>query len=114
MLAVDAAHWWGPLGYFYRGLMDNALADPFGALVTLFLGSVILKIGRRWWMRLAWRWWARHGHHVHRARTWWHAPMVERAEAHHAEKLAQAERHHAAALEAIAAVIPAESTKEPT
>lgn len=44
MLAVDAAHWPLGLGYFYRSLLDNAIADPFGTVVTLGVG---LFIGRK-------------------------------------------------------------------
>ncbi len=108
-LGVDAAHWWGPVGYFYRGLLDNALADPFGGLVTLILVSVIIKAGRKWWARLARRLWAKHQHHAHRVRDWWHQPVTAQAERHHAAVTAQAARHHAetmAAHHAAAAKVP--------
>jgi hypothetical protein len=82
-LAVNVASWPYGLGWFYRSLLDNALADPFGGLVTLIVVSVIIKAGRRWWVRLAKRVWRKHGHHIHNARDWWHKPVMEQNERHH-------------------------------
>jgi hypothetical protein len=53
IVAVDAARWPGPAGWFYRGLLDNVLASAVWGPVGLVVGAawekrhVIRPIHRR-------------------------------------------------------------------
>lgn len=39
MIAVDAAHWWGPAGYLYRNTPGNLIASFIAFLAGYFVGK---------------------------------------------------------------------------
>ena len=64
LLAVDAAHWYGPLGWLYRNTPGNLAASAIAF-------SAGLVAGRRPWKRLKAhnRWMAEHMARIHMAAT---------------------------------------------
>ena len=40
---VDAAHWWGPLGWFYRACLDNVAASAIWGPIGLLIGAAWAK-----------------------------------------------------------------------
>lgn len=36
---IDAAHWWGPVGWFYRALLSNVLASAVWGPIAFALGA---------------------------------------------------------------------------
>lgn len=46
ILAVDAAHWWGPAGWAYRNLPGNVAADVLFGIAGYYAGV------RKAWQRL--------------------------------------------------------------
>ena len=68
MIAVDAAHWWGPVGYLYRQTPGNLIAS-FIAFVAGYLvgrGPVKRILAEH---RAHQKWSAEHLAEIHRATT---------------------------------------------
>jgi hypothetical protein len=94
IVGVDTYSWPGPLGFYFRQLDSNVLAGFVQAGLAAAAVSVLIPVTRHWWERKIRALWAKHGHHVHAARDWWHLPVLEQQAAHHAEQMAAHARLH--------------------